>query len=129
MQGPLSESFQLLIPSSCPGLDSQCWGWLARADHQIKPRYRGLASVPATHFLRRFTGCQPKGHHKTPLWVKQTHAQLLGGWLANMMHLTLRQHQRHVVSVEMKASLPEQTNHCGKRPLTHVYTDTSVDRY
>ena len=55
-----------------------------------------------------------KGHHKTPLWVKQTHAQLLGGWLANMMHLALRQNQRHIVSVEtnvLKVSLPEQTDH------------------
>jgi len=59
-----------------------------------------------------------KGHHKTPLWVKQTHAQQLVGLLANIKHLTLRQHQRYDVNVEtnvLKASLPEQIKHCGNK--------------
>jgi len=31
LRAPLSEFFQLLVPSSCSALDSQCWRWQSRA--------------------------------------------------------------------------------------------------
>jgi len=49
----------------------------------------------------------------------------MGEFLANMMCLTLRQHQRHGINAEtniLKASLPEQIKHGGKKPLAQVYT-------
>ena len=55
----------------------------------------------------------------------------LKGLLTNKMPFVQRQHQKHVENVETnddKASLPEQINHCDKRPSTHAYTGTSVDR-
>ena len=38
MLGPSSELFQMLVSSSCPALNSWCWGWQPRAVHQAQEK-------------------------------------------------------------------------------------------
>jgi len=82
----------------------------------------------AFHILKFEVGSQAanqflnKGHHETPLWVKQTHAQQLGGLLANMMHLVLPmiRHKCGDKCSESKSVCADK--HCIERLLAQVYT-------
>ena len=92
-------------------------------------------NFPHAHVCGRFTGCQPNLKHRasqnSPLGTANPCSAIGRVVSQHDAHCSeMRQLQRHASGVEtsvQKASLPEQIDHCGKRPSTHVCTGTSVN--